>query len=711
MYYKQSVILIIDDEYSFRKTTKVYLERCGYGVLEAKTGREGLALCLRHDIDLVLLHSSLPDIHGVDVLQEIQLLLPELPVIMTSSGQDVAEIAKFLRFGALDYLHKPIIEPSILVHVVEKSLDYIRLSRENKKYQEALITQVAEKEEELSQLDRRFRNMVSSGQKFIRCTDLDRRDGMILQEFADDLGATKGCMYHVEEDHLTLAARLNTGFPSPQNIFFPLPESSLCAKVLREKRACMGHISKDISLQACACMSYSNDSFVIFPFLDQGGEVASLLVLYDKVADGNLPALFQDHDLELGEVLAYRVSDVRRRTDVTSALKRSEEFVLQAQKRDAIATLAGGIAHDFNNILSAIVGYTDLSLFTETCSDDVRSNLEQVQKASERARNLVRQILSLTRAETSEETVMGLSEVILEALKFVRVSLPTSVCIEHDIGEGLETVLANPDRIHQVVMNLCTNAAHAMQKGGGTLKVSYKKVDLDAGLHDIHELSGRTCLCLAVMDDGIGIESDLLEKIFDPYFTTKMQCEGTGLGLAVVQGIMDSLGGAIRVESQLGKGSSFYLYFPIVQDEQVQVKAHLSSPLLVGKERVLFVDDEQILAQMAGQMLTYLGYKPTVFTDSRVALEHFAENPDNYDLVITDLTMPFMSGLELSRRVKELGSEVPVILHTGYSSMVDVGEARAMGIAAIMIKPLTMSKLSRLVREAIDGNSRKYRRE
>lgn len=698
MHLDHAVILTIDDEQSVRRSIAAYLEDYDYTVLEASTGQEGLDICRRQHVDLVLLDVRMPGAQGLDILKELRGELPGVPVVMISGAGNVEDVVTALRFGAQDYLMKPIGDMGILKHAVDKGLEHARLARENAQYQNLLEIRVQEKTHELAQLNNRLRGVVESTRKFFGCGTIEESGRMVLEEFATHMGANGGSLYRVEEQGLRLIETLSLN-PPPALLEFPLKSTSVFAHTLETKEAV---VVKDINtesyLEPCGATGYTDTSFAIFPLVDHDGEVLDLIALYNKTETP-----FRADDREVGAVLASCVSEALQTANALAALKRSEELMLHAQKRDAIGTLAGGIAHDFNNILSAIVGYTDLIMFNKTCSPEVRANLEHVQKASQRARDLVRQILSLSRAEPVQEFAVELSPIILEALNFVRASIPSSIAIQHDVRSNLGNVLADPSRIHQIVMNLCTNSAHAMQAKGGVLDVSYTKVDKASEPFNLLGINGDQCLRLSIADNGIGIRDEVVEKIFDPYFTTKGKGEGTGLGLAVVQGIIDSLGGTVKVKSSYGKGSAFHVYFPLAVKGAIAGKEPLEPSLVPGDERILFVDDEATLAEMAGQMLGHLGYRTTIYTDSTKALEHFTKNPLLYDLVITDLTMPLMSGVEFAREITAVRSDIPVVLHTGYSTMIDAGEARAAGVRSFMIKPLSMAKLSRLVRDVLDG--------
>ena len=386
--------------------------------------------------------------------------------------------------------------------------------------------------------------------------------------------------------------------------------------------------------------------------------------------------------------------------DITG--KRELELQLQqAQKMEAIGTLAGGIAHDFNNILSAILGYTELSL-NDTNKDSVLyQNLQGIFRASGRAKDLVKQILTFSRQAEQEIKPVQVGLIIKEAIKFLRASLPTTIDIRQEI-ESESLVMADPIQMHQLLMNLCTNAEHAMRKNGGVLLVKLKdfKFGEDAAAEH-RELKSGPYLELSVSDTGHGIPPNTLERIFDPFFTTKEKSEGTGMGLAVVHGIVGSYEGKIIAESKAGIGSTFKIYLPAVErDDAPQPKAE--EFIATGTERILYVDDEPALVKIGKRMLESLGYKVTGRTSSIEALQLFKAKSDCFDLIITDMTMPNMTGEQLARELMRINPEIPVILCTGYSTQINQHKATAMGIRALVSKPVLKKDFAEAIRKVFD---------
>jgi PAS domain S-box-containing protein len=388
--------------------------------------------------------------------------------------------------------------------------------------------------------------------------------------------------------------------------------------------------------------------------------------------------------------------------DITNE-QRLERQLRQAQKMEAIGTLAGGIAHDFNNILTSILGYTEIA-YERVRDDSVRRNLEQVLKAGARATDLVRQILTFSRQSEYERKPIQVAVIIKEALKLLRSSLPSTIEIRENIQADAENsvILADSTQIHQVLMNLCTNAAHAMRAQGGVLSVMLAEVEVDRVLVSANaELRTGPYVRVSVSDTGHGIEVGVLERIFDPYFTTKGLGEGTGLGLSLVQGIVRSHGGAVTVYSEPGKGATFNVFIPRIVQNVVK-RNERAVNALSGHERILFVDDESALTGLGKQMLESLGYAVTAIESSLAALDAFRARPDAFDLVITDMTMPGLTGSELAKALMAIRPDIPVILCTGFSGLMNEQMAKQAGICEFIMKPYSLSILAGTVRRALD---------
>ena len=396
------------------------------------------------------------------------------------------------------------------------------------------------------------------------------------------------------------------------------------------------------------------------------------------------------------------MSNVTERKLAEKEKERIQTRLRQAQKMEAIGTLAGGIAHDFNNILAAIIGYIELAMMDVPDTMPVFRTLKDAVESALRARDLIKQILAFSRGGSPECYPLMLQPVIKEGIKMLRASLPKTIEIRERIAsDGL--TISDPTQINQVLINLCTNAAHAMRERGGTLEIVLEDIRLNSGLH-VHgkELSPGDYVRLRVRDTGEGIHPEHLDRIFDPYFTTKDVGEGTGLGLAVVHGIVESCQGGILVDSKVGEGAVFEVYFPRVIEEETNVKPEASKKIPLGSEKILFVDDEEDLLAIGKKILESLGYKVEAASDPLEAYDLFASDPRGFDLVITDRMMPKMRGEKLAREIHALRADVPVILCTGYSDMPLDKRIEAFGIRALLMKPLRIQELASKIREVLD---------
>jgi len=388
-------------------------------------------------------------------------------------------------------------------------------------------------------------------------------------------------------------------------------------------------------------------------------------------------------------------------SDITER-KQTEEVLRTSHKMESIGTLAGGIAHDFNNILYIITGNAELALEDIPEWNPVHANLKEIKAAGLRAAGIVKQLLNFSRKTDEELKPMGAITVIKDALKFIQATIPATIKIHKHLPDTDVTILADPTQIHQIVMNLCSNAYHAMEETGGILEINVENESLTEGSTDNYpDLTAGEYLKIMVSDTGPGIGPEIIDRIFDPYFTTKEVGKGSGMGLAVVHGIVKNHGGAITVESESGKGATFTLLFPVVADKPVAV-VKIPDEIPLGTETILFVDDEKSIVNIIGKMLERLGYKVEAKQNPVEALKLFQSKPDEFDLVITDMTMPQMTGVKLSEKLKDVRSDTPVIICTGHSSLIHEEKAKELGIAAYVMKPIVMSDVAKTIRKVLD---------
>ena len=390
--------------------------------------------------------------------------------------------------------------------------------------------------------------------------------------------------------------------------------------------------------------------------------------------------------------------------DIT-AQKNVEEQLRQSQKMEAIGTLAGGIAHDFNNILAAILGFTELAIDDVSDRPEVERNLHNILKSSMRAKELVKQILAFSRKTAHERSPTSLTPLIRETVQLLKASIPATIQIVSTLRATSDTVLAAPVEVQQILMNLATNASLAMEEKGGALEIDLVDIDFapDSPVLEPDVMPGEY-VQLVVKDTGVGMSPDVMKRAFEPFFTTRVRGKGTGMGLAVVYGIVKNLQGMITVESEAGKGSTFRVSLPKIKTG-VKEEQTLAAQTPGGKESILFVDDEEMLAEWGQAMLERLGYAVTALTDSTEALKLFSSDPSRFDLVITDQTMPKLTGLNLARKLLEVQNNIPIIICTGHSDGVSPEKAREVGIKEFLIKPIGKQELATVVRSVLDTKS------
>lgn len=423
-------------------------------------------------------------------------------------------------------------------------------------------------------------------------------------------------------------------------------------------------------------------------------------------ADGNiLDTQLKISTLQESEGSSQQAFAVLRDETAKKQLERErsefEKQLMHLQKMEAIATLAGGIAHDFNNILHPIVGYTRMAKKRVHLDPKTFGYLEQISTSANRARQLINQLLSFSRPDRQEFSVIDLKPVLKETLHFIKATIPASIEIERKINEDCGNIMGNPSQVHQILMNLITNAYQAMEDYGGRLSVELFPLDPTMEEWFLEDPGVKRGIGLRISDTGPGIDESIIDRIFDPYFTTKESGKGTGLGLATVQGIVKGHGGNIRVTSRKGYGTTFHIIFPQAEEDAEATAEESLKKIPTGTEHILLVDDEYRIVALEREMLEELGYTITSRTGSIDALEAFRANPERYDLVITDMNMPNMDGADLSVNLRNLRPDIPIIICTGYSSKIDPERAEAIGVRRLLQKPISFEDLAVAVREAL----------
>jgi nitrogen-specific signal transduction histidine kinase/FixJ family two-component response regulator len=413
--------------------------------------------------------------------------------------------------------------------------------------------------------------------------------------------------------------------------------------------------------------------------------------------------MFFDPEGKPARIVGFML-DVTDRHLAEEELQRIERQLRQAQRLEALGTLAGGIAHDFNNLLGAILGYGEMALRNVRAGSRLRRDIENILIAGERGHALVERILAFSRSGVGEQVALNVEEVVRETLALFAAKLPRHIVIEQRLHAGGAAVMGDPTQVHQVLMNLLTNAVQAMPSGG-TLRVSLDRIHLQAPRAvTTGSIAAREYVAMDVSDSGSGIPAEIFEKIFDPFFTTKEVGVGTGLGLSLVHGIVTGLGGAIDVATTVGKGSAFKVYLPLAGDVAVSSKPRKRLDRKtgrMGRGRVMVIDDEEALVRLATETLTELGYSTVGFTASAKAIEAFLADPEQFDAVITDESMPGASGSELIRKMRALRPTIPILLVSGYLSATVIERAREAGASEVLKKPLSARQLQMAVERVL----------
>jgi signal transduction histidine kinase/DNA-binding response OmpR family regulator len=724
-------ILIVDDERSIRITVQAFLEDDGHTVETAEEAQSAVDILQNRPIDVVLSDIILPRTSGIALLKMIREISHDVLVIMMTGEPTLETAAESLRLGAIDYLQKPISKNEILksirnaLHIKYLRDEKQRLEEENRKHMSHLEHLVEERTRELAESEASLRHRAEElailnrlAREVAASLTLDDTIQSGLREIVQATGPDLAMVFLRDEDRLVLRGL----FPERverqwlQKVPHHVGEC-LCGLAIGEGRPVYSEdIHTDLRCTRLECKSAGFSSFAALP-LKSGAEILGVLglvsahprafstqgsfleALANEMAIGLKKSLLfeqlEQHTIELQARIIQIKEAEAERLQLQAQLQ-------QAQKMEAIGTLAGGIAHDFNNILAAIMGYTELSLGTVPKESSTHRYLTQVFDAGLRAKDLVQQILTFSRQNEQATNPVQVKPIASEALRLLRASLPSTIQICQKLQSNL-AVMADPTKIHQVLINLCTNAAHAMRKKGGTLEVCLTDTFLDSQFTENHPpfLPGPY-LRLAVTDTGQGMSQFLLDRIFDPFFTTKKKGEGTGLGLSVVHGIVKSFNGHIMVHSKPGKGTCFEIFLPAVAADTVE-ESSVEECLPTGSEHILLVDDEEVLVEANKQLLESLGYKVTGVPSALDAMEVFRSQPQHFDMVITDMTMPQMTGDRLAKSMMEIRPDLPVILCTGFSASIDARKLAEMKVQALLYKPILKSDIAKAVRKTLDA--------
>ncbi len=662
--------MCVDDEYSFTRALGEFVP------------------------DVILSDYSLPGFDGTSALAVARRRAADVPFIFVTGALGEERAVELLKSGGNDFILKdklmrlPAAVKRAVAEAEEKAKrraaeqELRKANRELRQSHRDLERKIEERTKELKESEQRFRLIADTMPNLVWTAQSDGTIDYLNRHGLEYIGILKpesGHPCHIKPVHPddwqatveTWRKALQTGEPC-----------QLEQRIRRFDGAYRWFLSR--------CIPVRDEKGCIIKWYGTSTDIHDMRTSRDE-----LERLVEARTSELQNAYDRLLTETRER-------ERIEEQLRQSQKMEAVGTLAGGIAHDFNNILAAIIGNAELALDDVPEDTSAHRHLLQITKASLRARDLIKQILTFSRKSDKERKPLNLTPLVKETFKFLKASLPASIDMKLKAEAVHDVVLANPSQLQQVLMNLATNAAHAMPEGGC----------LDIVLHDAHfhasdplpdpEMEPGSYVAISVCDTGYGMSEPVRQRVFEPFFTTKRPGSGVGLGLSVVYGIVKSHGGGITVASAPKKGSTFTVFLP--KGETLTALQEAKRRVRMGTEKVLFVDDEAALRAAAEDMLSRLGYAVTTLADPHEALDRFQKDPTAFDVVITDYTMPGMNGLTLGKKLLEIRPGLPVILHTGYNESVDGGRAKEAGIREFLMKPFSRQELSDAMRRALDKN-------
>jgi len=659
-------ILIVDDTIENLKLLTDMLTKNGYSVTGAPDGPTALMIAQNNPPDLILLDILMPGMDGYEVCRQLKTgkKSSHIPVIFLSALEDTEDKIKGFQAGGVDFITKPFQFEEVTARIdLHLKLRNVQKQLEDKN--RLLETEIAARRKAEEALK----------------THTDQLEQLVMERTAELMWENS------LNDRL---AAISAGLLAAEYDINKIADMILsAAKELTGSSD--GYVSE---INPETEENVFQERFLVVPVFLKG-KPAGQISLSNPLKDYTKDDLFAIG--RLSELYALAIQRYKYEQEKETFNRQLQK----TQKMEALGTLAGGIAHDFNNILFPILGYTEMMIDDAKVNSDFRNKLDRILNATLRARDLVRQILTFCSQTNQKIESIQIHLIIKEVLKLLRASLPSTIEIQQNI-QDCGMVMTDPIGIHQMAMNLITNSFHAMEKGG-TLTVSLYQVRLSH--EDILEpnMLPGDYICLTVTDTGFGMDKTVMEHIFDPYFTTKDQGKGTGLGLAVVHGIVKSCNGGIKVFSEQDKGSKFEIYLP----QSKPVDAALEKPqecehLPGGSEHILIVDDELPILAMLNQMLERLGYKITMQSSGIDALEAFKAGPDKFDLIVTDFTMPNMTGAGLAREVLSIRSDIPIILCSGFSEQMNTEKAALLGIREYLLKPVNKNELAKVIRMALD---------
>lgn len=648
---KDAHILIVDDQPLSIKLMEALLNQKGFKTSSATNGQAALDFLENNSPDLIMLDIMMPGMSGFEVSKHVKEnpKTAEIPIIFVTARDDAETINECFAAGGSDYAAKPLRIYELLTRIKLQLTTQLHLKRAKKS------------EEDLEENQLFLKTIIDANPSFIHVMNADGQFQMVNKHFADIFNISP------EQMHGKTAEELINDLQLPEDTITTLTKNY------------------DRTLQ-----SGRSSLSVEEVFFDHNNQE-------NWVISSKIPIGFGDSQF----ILSIH-QDITKRKLAEVEKSQLEEQLVHSQRMEVIGTLAGGIAHDFNNMLAVILGFADLAKNTLPEEARQRRHLDEVITAGNRAKDLVKQILNFSRQSKGEHQPLMLMTIVKEVVKMMQTTLPSSISASYYAAPEMPMIDADPSQMHQVIMNLCVNANQAMPNGG-ELKIFVEHLPESSSSFGLKLIGPH--IHLTISDTGSGISEAVQKRIFEPYFTTKEIGKGTGLGLAVVHGIISQHNGQIHVESEMGKGTSFHIFFPAL--DSAREMDHTQAEMVVnqGQERIMVVDDEPMLAELVKETLEAYGYHPTTFTDSVKAYNYFQEHPNDFDLVISDYMMPEMQGDTLAINIRKINKRVPIILATGFSQNITEERAKAIGITKFLMKPIIGADLCHAIQECLNQSA------
>ncbi len=670
-----SRILAIDDNPDNLITVSALLKLFlpGSEILTAQSGKEGIQQATSEQPDTILLDIHMPEMDGFEVCKHLKdkTETAHIPIIiLTAIRTDSKSRVKALELGADAFLTKPIDESELAAQV--KAMLRIKQAEDTLRNEKNTLEElVAQRVNDLSIANKQLIMEMEEREK--AQADARMKSKAIENSLNGfDIVNEKGVFIYVNKAYVDM-----WGYDDAEEILGTSPDSHC--------------LDPSLPNQLIQTLKEKKECKLEFTAKRKDGSTFEVLMYARLSYDENGEEIYPTTSIDI--------------TDQKNAQKERvllQKQLIQAQKMEAVGALAGGIAHDFNNILYPILGYAELLKEDFQAEGTQNESVHEILQAALRAKALVKQILAFSRQDDLQIRPIKIQPIVKEVLNLVHSIIPSTISIEASIDKTCRPIMADPTQIHQMIMNLVTNAYHSMQETGGMLWVNLKNIDISTAVYKDRRMMPGKYTCLKIKDTGTGIKPDIIDNIFNPYFTTKGLDKGTGLGLSVVHGIVKNSQGEIFVKSTPSKGTCFEIYLPAIKE-----KTHLVSKnkmnIPKGTEHILLVDDEKHVSLIEARMLERLGYQITEINDSNKALELFSKHPNRFDILITDLTMPGLTGTQLSKRILKINPEFPIIMATGFSENMNEDSAKKLGIRAFLLKPIIISDLAQTVRKILDS--------